>query len=236
MMQKQMAQRRMRHGIITMTAFWLGLAAAVSPMAEDVGGMLDRWLVRQVQLNTWSANVVQTRKLKSLARPLVAKGSIQVAQPQRFRWQLGNPPRTLAIGTPTGLLIAYPRLKQMERYAYRDAADPSIRQVLDLLEVGFPSSAVAFHERYELLASVHIEGAWRFELRPKVAEARRFLDRVFIEANDSDLSLRATELVFPDGSTMRNDFSNSQVNPELDDALFDLVPGDDWQVTEPLSQ
>jgi hypothetical protein len=34
---------------------------------------------------------------------------------------------------------------------------------------------------------------------------------------------------------MRNEFSNPQVNPPLDDALFVLKPEADWEVTEPLA-
>lgn len=221
-------------GSIAVTAILLLTTSSVGASDTDAG--LEQWLAGQVTLETWSADVVQTRKLKSLAQPLVAEGTLRVRQPQRFRWQLGDPPRTIAIGTPEGLLIAYPRLRQLERYDYSDAVDPAMRQVLDLLEVGFPSSEAAFHERYELLASTQSEGLARFELRPRSEDARRFLERVYIEADSTVAGLRATELVFPDGSIMRNEFSNAKVNPELDDSLFELEPSPDWQVSEPLAR
>ena len=52
----------------------------------------------------------------------------------------------------------------------------------------------------------------------------------------SDFSLRATELLFADGSTMRNDFTNAVMNPKLDDSVFayDLDPT--FKVIEPLKQ
>jgi len=217
--------------------FALSTCAAITAIAEEREvAQLERWLQQQVELQTWSADVKQIRRLKSLTRPLVASGSIRVSQPQRFRWQLGDPPRTIAIGTETGLTIAYPRLKQMERYDYSDAVNPSLRQVLDLLEVGFPSSESAFHQRYKLLRTESLEARLRFELQPRATEARRFLDTVFIEVSAADLSLQATELIFPDGSLMRNEFSNAQIDPEIEEAEFWLEPGVDWQISEPLAK
>jgi outer membrane lipoprotein-sorting protein len=210
-------------------------ASAQSPGQSPGEAVLVNWLERQVQLNSWSADVTQVRQLKSIARPLAASGVIRVAQPQRFYWQLGDPARTIAVGTPTGLSIAYPRIRRMERYTYSDTANPALRQVLDLFEVGFPHSAAAFSGRYELVAANQIDSAWRFELQPRVPQARQLLERIYVEVNAADLELRATEFVFPDGSVMRNEFSNPQVNPPLDDTLFVLEPEADWEVTEPLA-
>ena len=210
-------------------------AALTASAAEQDSSQLEQWLQQQVELQSWSADVTQTRRLKSLVRPLVAAGSIWVLQPKQFRWQLGDPPRTIAIGTEVGLTIAYPRLRQLELYAYSDAVNPSLRQILDLLEVGFPSSAEAFHERYSLVQTIALEAGWRFELQPRAADAQRFLDAVYIEVGAVDMSLQATELVFPDGSVMRNEFSNPQIDQGIDVALFQLEPGPDWQISEPLS-
>jgi hypothetical protein len=87
-----------------------------------------------------STYVQQTRKLRVLVRPLVATGHVVFAKPKRFRWQLGEPPRTLEIGTATELTVAYPRLRQVQRYRYGGDIDPALRQVLDLLEIGFPTA------------------------------------------------------------------------------------------------
>ena len=49
-----------------------------------------------------------------------------------------------------------------------------------------------------------------------------------------DFSLRATELQFADGSTMRNDFTNAVLNPKLDEQMFEPKTPADYKVTEPL--
>jgi outer membrane lipoprotein-sorting protein len=197
---------------------------------------LNAWLAQQAKVKTWSADVVQIRKLKSLVRPLKSRGQVWFEHPNRFRWQLGDPPRTIAVRKREELLIIYPRLKQVERYSTGDDIDPSWKQVLSLLEVGFPSDAEAFFAQYELLSTKKTKKSWNFELRPAAEAARRLLDRVWVEASRRDFSLMATELVFPDGSTMRNEFIRRRLNPDLDEALFDFEIDEGYQVVNPLKR
>lgn len=201
----------------------------------DPRAMLDTWLEKQAQIRTWSADVVQSRKLKSLVHPLVSRGRVWFARPNRFRWQLGDPPRTIAVRTARELVVVYPRLKQVERYSLDDTIDPAWREALALLEVGFPSDPDQFHARYELLSASASDTAWRFELRPAAPEARRLIERVRLEASRKDFTLLATELEFPDGSTMRNQFSEHRLNAELDPSIFQVDADADYQVVRPLA-
>jgi outer membrane lipoprotein carrier protein len=195
---------------------------------------LNTWLTQQSQIKTWSAEVVQIRKLKSLVRPLESRGRVWFKHPNRFRWQLGEPPRTIAVRTENKLLVVYPRLKQIEQYPLGDAIDPSWKQVLALLEVGFPSDPDAFHASYDLVQAEQIGQEWHFELLPADKQARRLLKKVRLEVSIDDFTLLATELVFPGDSTMRNQFSNHQLNPDLDEALFKIEIGEGYQVVNPL--
>jgi outer membrane lipoprotein-sorting protein len=157
-------------------------------------------------------------------------------QPNRFRWHLGDPPRTIAVRTEDALLIVYPKLKQVERYPIKDVSDPSWSQAMALLEAGFPSDANAFYERYELISITRTGNAWRFELRPAAKEAHRLIERVRFEVSADDFILLATELVFPGGSSMRNEFSDHRLNLNLDKTLFEVQIGEDYQVVNPLKQ
>ena len=197
-------------------------------MAQDASaGALDRWLETQAGIHTWSADVVQTRDLPSLARPLKTSGKVWFAVPNRFRWQLGDPARTVAVRTAEELLVVYPRLQQVERYAFSGDLDPAWKQVLALLEVGFPSDAAAFHASYEVLKTESLDAAWRFHLRPASTAARRMLAAVRIQVAKADYRLLATELVFPDGSSMRTDFNHTRIDPPMDGDLFEF--SSDWQ-------
>lgn len=212
---------------------WLLCFMTFNAAAVDDEALLDEWLTKQVAINTWTADVVQTRKIKSLFRPLESKGQVWFVQPNQFRWQLGDPPRTIAVRTQEELVIAYPKLKQLERYPFDNISNPAMQQALALLEVGFPSDPERFHERYELLSVNTIGEVRQFELQPKDKQARRLLAKVRLDVSSSDLTLLATELEFPDGSTMRNAFSEHMLNVELDASLFQIDAGE-YQIVEPL--
>lgn len=230
-------------GVRLCLAMLVSLALATSVRGAGDNGApgegdpaLNLWLTRQSGVKTWSAKVVQTRKLKSLVRPLESKGEVWFKQPNRFRWQLGSPPRTIAIRTEAELVVVYPRLKQAERYAMDEALDPSWKQVMALLDVGFPTDPEAFRAQYELVSSEEVEGVRRFELQPAARAARRLLDRIRLEVAVEDQTLLATELVFADGSTMRNRFSQHRFNVALDPGLFEAEIGEDFQVERPLER
>ena len=199
------------------------LSPAPAVMAADASDQaLDRWLEQQAGIHTWSADVLQTRALPSLSRPLETRGRVWFAVPNRFRWQLGEPARTVAVRTADELMVVYPRLQQIERYPFSDDLDPEWKQVLALLDVGLPSDAPAFYASYEVLKTESLDGAWLFHLRPASAAARRMLDAVRIQVAQTDYRLLATELVFPDGSTMRNEFDHHEIDPPMDPHLFEF--------------
>src|SRR6266581_4757742 len=57
----------------------------------DTRSLLAQWLSAQTNLQTWSADVTQTRSLKTLTQPLTARGRVWFAAPNRFRWELLEP-------------------------------------------------------------------------------------------------------------------------------------------------
>src|SRR6185312_5318655 len=75
------------------------------PLASDANPELTAWLNSQTNIQTWSAEVIQKRMLKSLTQPLTATGHVWFAAPDRFRWELGDPPETIAVRRPDQLLV-----------------------------------------------------------------------------------------------------------------------------------
>jgi len=216
------------------TLLYSTLAAAAASSPEQAREIVDRWLERQSGIETWSADVVQIRRIRSLARPLEARGKVWFRQPNRFRWQLGDPPRTIAVRTRDELVLMYPALKSAERFSLGEGIAPEWRQALALLEVGFPSDRETFYAGYQPLSAERAGDSWRLRLRPSGEQVRRLVEEVRFEVDAEDYTLRATELVFPDGSTMRNEFSNHEIDPQLDETLFEARLGDDWKVSRPL--
>src|SRR5256885_4233656 len=108
--------------------------------AANADSVLAAWLNAQTNVQTWSASVIQTRTLKSLTQPLTATGHVWFAAPNRFRWELGAPPQTIALRQADQMLVVYPRLSRAEKYPLTGDHTGPWRDTLALLEAGFPSS------------------------------------------------------------------------------------------------
>src|SRR5947208_858614 len=76
-----------------------------SAHAVGTNTVLSTWIAAQTNIHTWSADVVQTRTLKSLAKPLTAYGHVWFEAPNRFRWELTNPVPSIAVRGPEEMLI-----------------------------------------------------------------------------------------------------------------------------------
>jgi outer membrane lipoprotein-sorting protein len=223
-------------------AFWLALAfvlpggTAHRAGAAEENALLSSWLAAQTKIQTWSAEFTQTRTLRSLTQPLTANGRLWFAAPNRFRWELGQPPKTIAVRAKAEMLVIYPRLRRVERYPLAGNQTGEWRDILALLEAGFPRSQAEMQARFKILSQSTTGQMCELILQPTAASARKMMPQITIAFATNDFSLRATELQFADGSTMRNDFTNGATNPKLDEALFTPKIGSDYKVVEPLKK
>jgi outer membrane lipoprotein-sorting protein len=200
--------------------------------AQDTNSLLSAWITRQAEVSTWSADFTQTRALKSLAQPLTATGHVWFAEPNRFRWELGKPPQNVVIRGANKMTVVYPQLKRAERYSL-DQPGPW-RDTLALLDAGFPQSEVEMRTRFDVKKMTMADGVAEFAFVPTSAGARRMMPQMKIAFATNDFTLRATELTFADGSRMRNQFTNAEVNVTIEESQFsDAVPAD-FKITEPL--
>jgi outer membrane lipoprotein-sorting protein len=201
-------------------------AAAPAALVED-------WLNHQSTIHTWSAEVVQTRTLKSLIQPLTATGRVWFAAPNQFRWELGDPPRTIAVRQPQRMLVIYPLLKRVEQYPLESGQAGPWRDALALLEAGFPQSRSELDARFLLRDAATTNGVHFLQLEPRSASARRFMPLIVVGIDQSTYALRSTEIRFADGSFMRNEFVRPQINPTLPDRAFEPALEPDWEWIQP---
>jgi outer membrane lipoprotein-sorting protein len=225
-------------GAWSLALLWsLVLGACCFPCrAADTNAVLDSWFAAQKNVRTWSTDFVQTRALKTLTQPLVAKGHISFSAPNDFRWELGQPAQTIALRHDDEMFVIYPRLKRAERYPLGAGTPTEWRDTMSLLQAGFPRDRKEFDSQFEILSLTQTNDAWQLSLQPKSVFARRMMPELRIGLATNDFSLASTELIFVDGSRMRNDFTNAMLNPPLDENLFKWSPPDDYKVTNPFTK
>jgi outer membrane lipoprotein-sorting protein len=204
--------------------------------AADTDSVLNSWFAAQQKVQTWSADLVQTRSLKSLTQPLIGHGHVSFSMPDDFRWELGNPPQTMAIRHDDQMYVVYPHLKRAELYPMGNNAPAQLRAALSLLNAGFPRSRDEFDSEYHILSLTETNGAYHLTLQPKSPAARQMMTQLQIGLSSTDYTLTSTELTFADGSSLRNDFTNIVLNPTLDKTMFNWTPPSDYNIVNPLSQ
>jgi outer membrane lipoprotein carrier protein len=210
---------------------WNFRACAAEPIP-----VVAAWLNAQANIHTWSADFTQTRTLKSLSQPLTATGHLWFSEPNRIRWELGHPARNIAIIGSQEMLLVYPRLKRAERYPLAGGQTGQWGDVMKLLQAGFSRSRADLEAEYNILDQQVMGDVCEVTLQPKSAAARKMMPQIKIGFSTKDFTLRSSELEFADGSKLRNDYTNSELNPKLDESLFDQKLPSDYKVTEPFQQ
>jgi outer membrane lipoprotein-sorting protein len=209
---------------ISWRIFWLLFCAScpsqIFAETADTNTLLSAWLNTQTNIQSWSADVTQVRSLKALTQPLTSIGHVWFVAPNRFHWELGNPPQTIAIRQADQLLVIYPRLKRAERYPLTGPDAGQFKDTLALLDAGFPRSRADVDSRFNVLSEQVADGVDQITLQPKSDAARRFMPQIQIGIDANSFGLHSTELRFQDGSTMQTIFSNAKLNPKIDDKLF----------------
>ena len=208
--------------------------ASQTAFAADTNAVLDSWYAAQKNLHSWSADFTQTRTLKTLTQPLATTGHLDFAMPDQFRWVIGNPPRTIALRQDDKMFVIYPLLKRAEEYPLGRNTPQQWRDMMSLLQAGFPTSRQQFEAEFEVLSLTQTNSAWQLALQPQARLARQMMPELRLGLATNDFSLVSTEMVFADGSRMQSDFTHSVLNPVLDNKLFEWQPPADFTVTEPL--
>jgi outer membrane lipoprotein-sorting protein len=223
-----------RPGAGAVIAVLLLFTALVARAQTD--GLVDRWIASQTNLHTWSADLIQTRAIKTLSQPLVSAGKIWIAVPDRFRWELGQPAQTIALRQADQLLIVYPRLKRVEKYPLKNSRPGPWKDALALLEAAFPRSRADLEAQFDIRSVTETNSVACLSLEPRSGLARKFVTGLQICFRADDFSPVSTALTFTDGSSMRNDFTNAVSNPVLRPELFAMEPAPDYSIVEPLKQ
>ena len=214
------------------------LVFGVSVLARgaEISPALSRFLSGQTNLQTWSADLTQIRQLKTLTQPLTSTGHVWFAAPNKFRWEIRSPAQTIAVRGSDEMLVIYPRLKRVEKYPLAGENMGQWKDTLALLEAGFPRSQAELEKQFKVVSVKPSNDVNVVTLQPKSSSARRMMPQITISFATSDSQLRATELQFGDGSTMRNEFRKAELNPKLDTALFAPKIEADFKIVEPMKQ
>lgn len=213
---------------ITLKSMSLGLSLACLWLtvvrAEEKPDLapVERWLGRMGETQSVKADFVQQRYLRTLRKPLSTKGRLWLVYPDHFRWELGEPPTTIAIRDKERLTVIEPKKKSAQFFslAAKEAADGSSAPAsLQSVTQSFPRSMEELVEHFEIQDLVHKDDVYELILKPRDKSLTAMRQVVFY-IDTAEYYLHAVELRFSDKSKVRTSFTRLTFNHKIPSSTF----------------
>ncbi len=194
------------------------LPAFASGSPTDLG-IVERWLSTNADTRSLRIDFVQSRSLRAIKNPLAQPGTLWLDyESQNFRWQIGDPARTIVVSRGDQIAIMRTLLKKVE---YRDTGSGSSTNAggLSSLANGFPRNLEEFQRRYQILDIAAKGNSFEIITRPLGPEGEGVHQFGFVIDRDRFL-LKGLVIDLTDGSTITTTFKRIAHNAPIDDDLF----------------
>lgn len=180
-----------------------------------------RWVARAGELKSVAADFRQERYLRALTKPLITPGKLWYRADGAMRWQIGEPPKTIALRLRAGahVTVLEPAAKIRRSFSAEQAGMSG--GAIALLDAGFPESYEAFEKRFRVEAVDRDEaGAWRVTAQPRDPALTVAVQRMVFRVDAETSHLRGIEIWLRDGSRIENHFTALTENAPVPDSLF----------------
>jgi outer membrane lipoprotein-sorting protein len=205
--------------LLTMSVNLLG-----DTQKESVGDIspLRAMIALQKSIHTLSADFTQSRSLKTLRDPIISHGKLWIQPQQFFRWELGIPPKTIVIGTPTETTVIQPFKKTAsKKIRSSPTGGTDTCEVFGMMSLPGNGDFDDFQREVRILKTENSAGIFHVEFIPKNIDQVRGLTTIRLDFNSQTGHWIRLEFLTRDGSSIRNDFTDIKINQTLDPHLFE---------------
>ena len=175
----------------------------------------------QSDLKSISADFTQTRALKTLKSPIAVKGHFWFAAPDQFRWQLGDPPKTIIIGAKDASIVIHPSLKHAEKSTLSTSGSFPSQKVFEMMGLSGKRTLEEFQKHMHVLALKRSGSRCHLEMLPKDPSATRGLSSINIDFDSETGQWLDFEIVTREGSSIRTELNNVRTNSVIAREVFD---------------
>ncbi len=190
--------------------------------AEKLDALIRRVVERQRSLDSLRADFVQHKSSELLLEDVESSGVFLFHAPDRVRWDYRAPESMVVVFAEDTVTTYHPDQARAERIKI----SKSQRRFVRVLAGTQPLDDLTSHFRVTL-SDPGGAAPYRLTLRPMDRAVEKRLQSVTLEI-DRTLFLPVTiEYREPDGDNTRYQFSNLELNPQLDDSRFRLDLGAD---------
>ena len=172
-------------------------------------------------IKTISADFTQTRALKTLKSPIAVKGHFWFAAPDRFRWQLGDPPKTIIIGAKEGNMVIHPSTKHAAKNSLPNPENSANRQTFQMVGLSGAGTLEEFQKHMNVLSLKTSGTRCHLEMLPKDPAASRGLSSINLDFDAGSGQWIGFEIVTREGSLIRTELNNVRTNSVIPGGVFD---------------
>jgi len=164
-----------------------------------------------------------------LNKPLVSSGRVWFRMPNKFRREMKGASQTVAVSNGHDFWIYFPNSKSTQHFTLGknspvDAAITAMTTALNLENV---------ESMYQVSATKADRGS-ELQLAPRTPTGKRIFQR-FVLQMSSDLFVRRTEMIKPNGDRIATTYSN-QSRAKIPDSTFEFTPPPGTSTSNPLGR
>ena len=208
---------------------WAAAAAGRPLQGDERARAIEGLQARQREVKTLRAAVVQRKRHPLLKGEVVTEGTLLFSRPNRLRWEVATPERTIIVIDDQALVIYHPERKEAERRDLRE--DFGSRAVVDFLTAGMNLNVAEMEKRFQVDV-YRDDGRLSLVLTPQSRWVARAITSVRITQEDADPLPRQIVVVGQKGDRTETLLAHAVVNPPLAEDAFTLRLGPEVRVAE----
>ena len=193
------------------------LLLSIVARAEVDTAPLRAWLEAQKNVDSLEADFIQERTLPALKKPVTTPGKLTLSKPGKLRWDLGSPPKTVAVSDGKTITLVDVEKKRARRL---DADSSRARSFTLLGDDALSGGLEGFSKVFELVESRVTRGIYQLTTRPKDRQMRDKVGYVYFDIDTSTNRLRALEMRLDDKSRIKTIFSKTRFNSKVPSSAF----------------
>ena len=211
----------------------LGWAAAMPAWTEIRGEeriqLLERLRERQRKVQAVRATVAQRKRHPLLTEEAVSEGTLLFQRPDRLRWEVAKPERTIILIDRQTLLTYRPERKEAERRDLRQ--DFASRAAVEFLTAAMDLALDDLEKRFRV-DLFREQDRTLLVLTPRSRLVAEALTSIAISLSDEDAVPRGITVVGQKGDRTETSLSHVTINPQLSEDAFLLQLGPAVRVTD----
>jgi outer membrane lipoprotein carrier protein len=201
-------------------------AASGSEGSSENKIILERLSALRKDLHSIRADVSQEKQLAILRKKVYVSGAVTIAKPNRLRWEVSKPDRSVTVIDGETMTVYHPDLKEAQTYKLSE--NIMARNSLSLFASAMSGAIEELEKKFKVEVS-----SWENEivlrLVPISRIAGRYLSSVTIYYDKAKGLPRAFEVLTPKGDSTLTKLENITINPPIDAETFRMkLPPDAW--------